>query len=35
MKRYKAFDNCNIIEIAIGLALMVTPFLILIANLGR
>ena len=35
MKRYKAFDNCNIIEIIIGCGLMALPFIILLANLGR
>lgn len=34
MKRYPKFDNCNIIEIAIGLILAVTPFLILFSHLG-
>lgn len=33
MKRYPKFDNCNIIEIILGSALIALPFLLIIARL--
>ena len=33
MKRYPKFDNCNLIEIIVGCALIALPFLMIIARL--
>ncbi len=33
MKRYKKFDNANVIEVIIGCSLLALPFLMIIAKL--